>query len=270
MRICATDKLVELAAPFTVDLFVEVPVLFAAPGEIPPSRNLQKRDTYLYDVELQFADCLGHHKTNCSRPNLRAHYVDIRTLPGNALGAFTNALREMAKSWGNALVRDRALSLIPAIAKLTWADLESLPKLQKQWTAVRNPLDADAIRKWFDKLKRAIRPAPFPIDASVLRETVQGYFADPETANTDVFDRLFLANALMVDLYTALRLFRTFADGTRVHRAILFMGDAHIEHLRTLFTELSFIQDPSTARSRHQCIDVRDFIERGYWRSLSE
>ena len=251
--------------------------------------------SFMTDVAAKFPGCwTGGHKRACAwRGKARLHAVDIRAIDEHNGAVIADILRLLTPNDNLDTFRGAVVRLARVVAPPGAADrVLRIPnpgqarKLERQFEHVRDPWIeggrtlgtlGDLLRRMLkrDLARVDVDLAHVDADPRALADALVRTAAKGEKS-VEWSDwrplvapalRWFLTVSTLVDYYVAGRLLRSFADGTRVRKAIVFVGEAHADALRDIFRRLGAAGlDLATSFSAQaldpdavpfQCLDVR-------------
>lgn len=214
---------------------------------------------HIHDVINYFStkQCLSKIKTKCAKlyPGARIHYVDPRSKPTSDLTQFMSHLKPLLFTSNNVptekldTVQDasefkrivRWLKARPTahdVLSSVKSNFEVL-KISKQLGHMK-PEDRKLLLEWFKKEAKTLETSVTGISFNHYSERMR--HAAKETPFTSrsyvelltsapyLFSFVLEATLLEMDMYALGRMFRSFKDGTRPERIVVYAGDHHIRN----------------------------------------
>lgn len=245
-------------------------------GAVRPAHGPLHR-TFLFFHER---GCLSSDKTVCEHryPHGRVHFVDRRD---SQLGSFFKKFYDrMART---VEARDRsAADLRRAFSSLKsfLADYPTVSracdavrlqvnsdanKANKQVAGIQEPSAREAVSRWLTAhlrdikreyrkpYERAVAELGPVCERSSTPRAMFGWFAHAH-ALVDVF---MFAGIVEMDVYAMGRLLRSFSDGSRPERSVVYAGDAHIQAYEKLLTDLGWHPVGTVKHSDLRCLSMR-------------
>ena len=255
-----------------VDLFLEVPYISRKKGEIKSIGH-----SYMADVHEDLSNCFEWSKKMCEYPNLRSHYVDLRTpdmdydffkfqdeiieyyFTGNVINKSSNT-----KLWTNyrnntklAKILKTKVSFQKHIKKII---LKS--KIQKQ---IDNIEDV-GIKKIIEKKIETWLNNPTDTNIDWKYMTWDYIMKALETGNKKQIGNIYYSLAsysgILMDAYTIARMFRKYSKKPNVYSGvakniIIFAGGQHTQRYIDVLKQIGMDAVFETARTEDNCVNIK-------------
>jgi hypothetical protein len=233
-------------SPTFIEKFTQQLGMTASPGHI-------------HDVINYFSSkqCLSKIKTRCAKlyPGARVHYVDPRSKPTSDLMQFMQHLKPLLFTSNE--VPQAQLETVPESAEfkkiVRW--LKARPTANDVLTSLRAnfgqlkitkqldnmlPSDRKQIMEWFKletkTLESSVTGLSFDHYSKLMRDAAaekpftSRAYVELLTSAPYLFSFVLEATLLEMDMYALGRMFRSFKDGSRPERVVVYAGDHHIRN----------------------------------------
>jgi hypothetical protein len=223
------DRVVDAAAPSTVDVFIEA--RYTSDG----STQCAARD-FICQLQGHYQGCLHHmlpeaewdwRQQPCHKPNVRAHLIDVRQgwirAEDSFFWTFWPALRDTAN--GRFALTDQHLAIWSRFVAQLESREELAEFLKRQviannvlWKELQRSSHGHEIYAFFtDMMAAYVREADF---VQVVEGTrVQNW--------REVYISMSMAVSVILDMYTMARVFKRFADGNEPRNVVTYGGFVH-------------------------------------------
>jgi len=242
------EKQVATATCF-IDLYLEIPYLHE---QNPP---IQVVNTWMAKVHERFWNCFTWTKS-CQDTNLRAHYVDLRNVPGDKyfivtkiiVGLYYKQHISYYTEQIQKILNDEQTKEIFKNVDTVIKHIDSLidkTKVNKQIQNIKYP----EVKKAIEKYKKSWKtPDRFSKPTKVSWPNIEKILKGKATRQLidDIYYTLATLPATLMDLYTIARMFRDFQDkpgkySLPAKNIIVFAGNFHTHRYRDfLMDELGF------------------------------
>ena len=254
-----------------IDLFLEIAFINR---ESPIKGENIHGDNFITGIENEFKGCFEIDKSNCTFPNLRAHYSDIR------ISAYFNPLTDLSTylTMYEGIIDSGELSKAEILSQL-------LLEIRKIRNTLTFPLDINFILG-IPKIKRQLDNIPnldikhkllnfiqskLPIiNIEDLDDIFNGVTSDLrlnivyfksmkfKIKVVNLHLKLIEFEAKLMDLYLLARIFRQFSDGTECNNIIIYTGRVHTKLYNEFFALLGF-KLVNSSFSDYQCLNISSF-----------
>ena len=269
IKVSANKFIVEQikSAQCFIDLYLEVPYIFAKHGEIKRFKN-----TYMANLHKDLEKCFEWEKIRCDYPHLRAHYVDLRDIELDdeyfsfcqefIILKFKGNMIRNYQYWNNNMflknIFKSKTSLVNHITKLIKSS-----KIQKQLDNIKDPYIVKKIneisKKWIE----------IPDDYNIKWQYMTWqYMIDAlKTKNYEKIKNIYYSiasyNGVIMDIYTLGRMFRDYKyipnqNSSRAKDIIIYAGGQHTERYSNFL--LNYLDDfkimETTQFSLNNCVNI--------------
>ena len=253
----------------TVDVYLEIPFI----SKSTDRQKFSASSGFIGDVAATFAPCFLVEKKKCPYSNARFHYVDVRSWQDQK---DMNA-RKYLEAYLHLAVQDfnrgKKLSQLyqDEISKRRWAfdkqldikDLLERLKITKQLENIpEENVRTEIYEEFVPKLiENSPKNSSWFLDMALLGLTIGKPRGNTSMAQM-VINLLQDFGVALMDMYLLARMFRTYKNGSRSQRDIVYAGVYHTDIYDTFlvdtlgFTKLQATQD---SKDSYQCINITEF-----------
>lgn len=269
-KILAVNKFIENQISTStdfVDLFLEVPYISRHKGEI------QRIDlSYMADVHKDLTNCFEWSKKMCEYPNLRSHYVDLRTtdmdyeyfkfetdIVRNKFDVYSS--KDMLNKYRNNKSLAQTLKTKDSFQKYIHKIIRK-SKIQKQ---INNIVDISVK----EIVERTIDTWIYnPTDKNIVWEymTWKYILTALKENNREKIENIYYSLAsysgILMDSYTIARMFRKYSKTPNVYSGvaknmIIFAGGQHTQRYIDVLEQIGMDTKILSERTRDNCVNIK-------------
>ena len=250
-----------------VDLFLEVPYISTSKGDI---RRVSS--SYIADVHEDLTNCFEWSKKMCEYPNLRSHYVDLRTMDMdyeyfNFERYIVNIEFDLysSKDTFNIFKNNKSLAQTLKTKDSFQKYIHKIIRKSKIQKQINNIVDA-GIK---EIVERTIDTWIYnPTDKNIVWEymTWKYILTALKENNREKIENIYYSLAsysgILMDAYTIARMFRKYSKTPNVYSGvaknmIIFAGGQHTQRYIDVLKQIGMENSFGTGRTFNNCVNIK-------------